>query len=461
MASDFQYRWPDRPLGPEQGWKEGDGDCLVRSMPESHDELAADSRWPAFFPSPICLVTTTDGKETALEKVVGPSIVNRFPYIAALSFCRESLSDRHHVRGRFAEILEAGKTAVIQFLPQGKDLAAALDSILTIPEERTHERITASGLKTRQARTNPSPVFEDAYMAYEVRLVEPGRDCSGKPIYQMPWTDIGSHRIYFLEINAIQLRQDIARHNKQILWHGLPAWSSQSTSGAAGVANTGPVSAGKYVKGYSPIYRFPSSATVSFESDETIDGMAVRYLPSLPEDQVEVDNDRARWPCFFPSPVGMITSWAGDRPNLMPCGSTTIVSRHPLVISPCVSYGAINQRYAPRASLDFIREQGWFGCGVPYIDSPVVDAIRYAGTTSFAEDPDKIDHAGLAVSKGGRAPILTDMPIFFECQVIGEERLGTHVMFFGEVKKIYVRKDVTVDNPLHWCPWADVIETED
>lgn len=460
MALDFQYHWPDQPLGPERGWRDEGGDCRVRTLPESREQLAADSRWPAFFPSPICLVTTADGSHTALEKVVGPSIVNRFPYIAALSFCRENLSDRHHVRGRFTEILEAGKTAVIQFLPQGEELAAALDSILTIPEDRSHERIAASGLTTRPARTNPSPVFDDAYMAYEVRLVEPGKDLSGEAIYQVPWSDIGSHRIYFLEINAIQLRQDIARRDKQILWHGLPEWTPQDGPTAAGVTDTDGVTAGKYVKGYSPIYRFPSSTTASFESDETMNGMAVRYLPSLPQDQVEVDNDRARWPCFFPSPVGMITSWAGDKPNLMPCGSTTVVSRHPLVISPCVSYGAINERYAPRASLDFIRQLGWFGCGVPYIDDPVIEAIRYAGTVSFADDVDKIAHAGLAVSEGGRVPVLSNMPVFFECQVIGEEKLGTHVMFFGEVKKIYVRKDVTTDNPLSWCPWADVVETE-
>ena len=105
MSQDFSYKWPYSNLNSAFGWHENsDGTYLQRDLPETPEQLAVDSRWPAFFPSPICFVTTTDGKEVGFEKVVGPSIVNRFPYIAALSFCRESLSDRHHVRGRFAEL---------------------------------------------------------------------------------------------------------------------------------------------------------------------------------------------------------------------------------------------------------------------------------------------------------------------------------------------------------------------
>src|SRR4029077_17992196 len=115
-------------------------------------------------------------------------------------------------------------------------------------------------------------------------------------------------------------------------------------------------------------------------------------------DQVEVDNDRARWPCFFPSSAGMITSWCEDgTPNVMPCGSTTIVSRNPLVIAPCISYARINDRYAARASLELIRKGGRFRCGVPFINDVVVDAMRYAGKVSITLDRDKVANAGLEV----------------------------------------------------------------
>jgi flavin reductase (DIM6/NTAB) family NADH-FMN oxidoreductase RutF len=44
--------------------------------------------------------------------------------------------------------------------------------------------------------------------------------------------------------------------------------------------------------------------------------------------------------------------------------------------------------------------------------------------------------------------------------VVGEVRLGTHIMFLGEVERILVRRDVTPENPLLWCPWAELISDE-
>src|ERR1700682_1587831 len=74
----YHYQWPTTDLRSDPRWLPVDGmPALMRELPESEEELAADSRWPAFFPSPICLVSTSDGSTTALEKVVGASIVNR------------------------------------------------------------------------------------------------------------------------------------------------------------------------------------------------------------------------------------------------------------------------------------------------------------------------------------------------------------------------------------------------
>src|SRR5437588_11432515 len=95
----YRYDWPREPL-PQPPWA-ADGPFLTRPMPEGPDELSRDSRWPVFFPSPLCLATTTDGRTAGLEKVVGAAIVNRFPYTLALSFCRAALSPRHHPRDRF------------------------------------------------------------------------------------------------------------------------------------------------------------------------------------------------------------------------------------------------------------------------------------------------------------------------------------------------------------------------
>jgi flavin reductase (DIM6/NTAB) family NADH-FMN oxidoreductase RutF len=456
--SPYRYVWPTADPKESPRWSPIPGQRFhARAMPESAEELANDSRWPGFFPSPISLVTTTDGKASALEKVVGASIVNRFPYVLALSFCRQPLSARHHVRGRFSEILERGGSVALQYLAPGAHLDRVMQVIATVPENETETRLRHTRLECRAALTNPSPVFTEAYLVYEARLVRPGRDFEGHPIYQTAWTDVGSHRVYFLEITAIQLRRDIAQGQSQIRWRSLPAWEPKQTDDALVPPANSPALAPRYTKGFTPHYAFPSAGTVAFEADGFENGMAVKHLPPLPEDQVEVDNDRARWPCFFPSSAGLITTWSGDgRPNLMPCGSTTIISRHPLVISPCVSYAAINERYAPRASLDLIRKNGRFGCGVPFIHDGLVSAIKYAGTTSIALDPDKVANSGLKVLTEAWSPVLSAVPIHYDCEVVGEIQLGTHIMFLGEVRRILVRDDVTNDNPLEWYPWPAV-----
>jgi flavin reductase (DIM6/NTAB) family NADH-FMN oxidoreductase RutF len=454
----YRYLWPETELGNYSNWKLCDtGQSYIRDMPESELELSSDSRWPAFFPSPISFVATANDQYSALEKVVGASIVNRFPYILALSFCKKDLSKRHHARRVFTEILDDNGSVAVQFLPPGNVLDKVMNSIISVPEEQTYLRIAHSGLPTRRAMTNNSAVFEGAYMVYEATPVKPGKDLEGNPIFSTPWIDVGSHRIYFLEVQAIQLRKDIAQGASQIHWRSLPAWEPQFSVKNGPVRSLPPRNDGIYQKGYTPQYAFPSFGTIAFEADTFKYGMAIKYLPPLPEDQVEIDNDKARWPCFFPCSAGVITTWAAEGiPNLMPCGSTTMVSRNPLTIAPCISYAAINDRYAPRASLNILRKTGKFGCGVPFISDTVVNAIRYTGNISFTQDADKMAHSGLSIEYSDCGPILSDLPIHFDCQVVGEIRLGTHIMFLGEVRRIYVRKDVNPCNSLEWYPFARI-----
>lgn len=455
----YRYVWPPKDLSERACWKpDASGQCQVMQLPEQLGDLAANSRWPAFFPSSISLVTTAVGEAIALEKVVGASIVNRFPYVVALSFCRQTLSARHHPRTRFTEMLQQSGSVAIQYLPPGAGLDRAMSVIASTDDSRSTARLEATKLPIRRALSNASPVFTDAFMVYEAELVKPQRDFDGNPIYQTPWVDVGSHRVYFLEIKTVQLRHDIADGGCPIRWRSLPAWNCTAGLDAANEPHihNHPL-AGRYQKAYTPHYSFPSAGTIAFEPDDICDGMAVKHLPPILTDQVEFDNDRARWPCFFPSSLGLITSWTDDQqPNVMPCGSTTILSRHPLVVAPCVSYAAINERYAPRASLNFIRKRGRFGCSVPFVHDAVVNAITYTGNVSFALDPDKVGKAGLAIESRRWAPRLAAMPIHYECEVVGEMQLGTHIMFLGEVRRILVHNRVTTKNRLEWYAWAAI-----
>lgn len=450
------YRWPAEPLSPEKGWHRDEDMALWRPMPEDPAEVAVDSRWPAFFPSPICLVTTGDGQTTALEKVVGASIVNRFPYLVALSFCREPLSERHYARSTFCDLIERTGTASVQFIAPGPQLDAAMGAIGHVPDADGHTRIAASGLGIRPSISSEAPVFEDAFMAYEAQLAAPMTDHDGNQLFERPWVDVGSHRIYFFRITTIQLRQDIATGQAQVNWRSLPEFSTDLA--LTGASLEALESSGKYIKGYEPNYRFPASGTIAFRGDYVRDGMTVLEV----KDELITDNDDARWPCFFPQSAGIITSRSAEGvDNVMPCGSTTVVSRHPLVIAPCVSYAAVNERYAPRASLDLILENGWFGCGVPFINEAVIESLRYAGNMSLREDVEKLRNSGFRHDAGDRVPVLTGLPLFFECEVIGHELLGTHAMIFGQVTRIRVGADVSPDNPLEWCPWPDVVGSDD
>lgn len=449
----YRYSWPTAPLADTPGWRREAG-YAVRDLPESLGELRADSRWPALFPAAVCLVSTGDGRTMALERVVGVSIVNRFPYVMAVSVCRVPLSERHYARRRFMEVVERSRRVAVQFLPPGTALDRALDAVAALPDEQTGLRITRSGLAYRSAATGPMPVFAAAHLVYEGALVRPGQDQGGQPIFAEPWRDVGSHRLYFFEVRAIQLRRDIAEGSRQIAWTGLPTWQAP-TDGTP--ANSAHEPAGPYTKAYTPHYRFPSASTVAFAAERHQGGMAIRQLPPAGCVEWERDNDRARWPCFFPSSVGLIATWADDgQANVMPCGSTTVVSRQPFTIACAVSSASINERYAKRATLAMLRRTGRFGCGVPFLDAGVVAAIRYAGNVSHDRDAFKVANAGLAVQGGGPVPLLRDLPIQFDCRVVGEQHLGTHVLFLGEVERVRVRADVTPDNPLEWCPFAAV-----
>jgi flavin reductase (DIM6/NTAB) family NADH-FMN oxidoreductase RutF len=458
----YLYRWPTESLTEPRGWRASEIPGFIeRPMPEPEEVLASDSRWPAMFPSAICLVTTGDGKTCAIEKVVGPCIVNRFPLVASLSFCRRGLSHRHYARRTFMEMLEANGTAAVQFLAPGPNLSHILACIDEIPDARTSERIAASGLATRPALCNASPVFQHSYLVYEGRLVKPSRDFDGRRIFDKPYTDIGSHRMYFLEVEGIQLREDLACGSGQLLWQSLPQWQPRNGEHGMAAVNWSLRPAAKYIKGFTPYYAFPSANTIAFVAEGQAHGMAYKRLPPLVDQKVEVDNDAARWPCFFPSSVGMITSRSVDgRPNVMPCGSTAVVSRSPLSIGIAVGYARVNERYAPRASLDNLRRTGRFGCGVAYASLELAEAIRYLGTTSIADDPSKVDSSGLALITDVYQPLLAGLPVHFDCRIVHEQRLGTHVLFVGEVERILCRADVGVENPLTWVPFAAVPEFE-
>lgn len=457
-----KYRWPQENFFKPTWQSVTHTNFKMLELAEDLDGLLEDSRWPAFFPSSICIVTTKFGKKFGVEKVVGASIVNRFPYIVALSFCNRTLSSRHYARHYFINLLEHSKSVAIQFLFPNINLHKIIDCIEKTPPEHRYEYILDQKIPMELGVEEQNPIFSDSFLIYEASLKKTTVALDGNPIFENYFKDIGSHRIYFLEINRIHLNKDISDKNKKIYWKSLPTWTPLQTKNNYEeeklIIRNQNLKKLKYVKQYNPHYFFPSLDTINFNHNEIRGARVINSLPPVAAEQIEVDNDKARWPCFFPSSLGIITLFDLEgRVSAMPCGSTTIVSRFPLVISICVSYSRINERYAPRKTLDFLFKQDYFGCGVPYIDQEILEAINYLGNISYREDNDKFYNSGLTAINIGNTPLIEQLPIHFDCKIINKIPLGTHIMFFGEVKNIFLRNDVTFTNPFVWNPYTNVI----
>ncbi|HEX8075289.1 MAG TPA: flavin reductase [Thermoleophilaceae bacterium] len=363
----------------------------------------------AFFPLSECVVSTGSGRDAVAVRVRGASIVNRFPYVIALSLNRRSSAHRELV-----DRLERTGAAAIQL---GAD----------------------ASLSTRACLTAPIARLNSAYLVYEAVFPESFVDGGGETVYASPWVDVHDRRIYFLEIRTIQLREDIASGRTQIAWTALPGYTPGLGEPQPPASPALPEDG--YVKPYTSDYRFPARGTVAFEPDEVADGFAVKRIESRSAVSA-VSNDDARWPCFFPASVGMIASRLGGAVNVMPCGSTTVVCDRPLTIAPCIAYAAINERYRPRATLSMIEASGRFTCGVPFSAEPVLDAIRFAGNSSLREHPSKAawsERATLAGRGGESPPQVPWLPINFECEVAGSIPLGTHVMLLGTVRSVSAR----------------------
>ena len=68
LLKKYSYFWPQEHSFENPSWQLEEKQCFqVFEFPENLDELKKNSSWPALFPSPICIVTTTFNDDFMVE----------------------------------------------------------------------------------------------------------------------------------------------------------------------------------------------------------------------------------------------------------------------------------------------------------------------------------------------------------------------------------------------------------
>lgn len=95
---------------------------------------------------------------------------------------------------------------------------------------------------------------------------------------------------------------------------------------------------------------------------------------------------------------------------------------------PMVSVSIRPERY----SRGLIESTGEFTINVPTV--AMAEAVDYCGMVS-GRDTDKFKAVNLTAKKGSKvtAPIVDECPLALECKVVHALKLGSHIMYVGEV----------------------------
>ncbi|MBR3457610.1 MAG: flavin reductase family protein [Selenomonadaceae bacterium] len=112
-------------------------------------------------------------------------------------------------------------------------------------------------------------------------------------------------------------------------------------------------------------------------------------------------------------------------------------------VPPCVTIGI--RAWAKRKTLECILEQGAFVVSFPNAEQ--IKEADYLGVESGFH-ADKLQNVGFTVSeaKTVHAPIINEMLISLECQLVHKATIGSHMHLTGEIKRIIADDSVLDEN---------------
>jgi len=155
---------------------------------------------------------------------------------------------------------------------------------------------------------------------------------------------------------------------------------------------------------------------------------------------------------LFPVPAVMVScGYEGFNPNIITIAWAGTVNSVPPIVSVSIR--------SSRHSYQLVKDSGEFVVNIPRVSQ--VRALDFCGVASGA-DTDKFAHLNLTAEMGTLkyAPLIKECPVNLECQVVQAIDLGTHTMFLGEVKHVYVTEEFLTEQgrvnhkelqPLTYC----------
>ncbi len=147
-------------------------------------------------------------------------------------------------------------------------------------------------------------------------------------------------------------------------------------------------------------------------------------------------SDKVIWPGstqLAPVPAVLVGCGNGTdfKNNLITVAWAGIVCSTP----PMVSVSIRPERY----SRGLIESTGEFTINVPTV--AMAEAVDYCGMVS-GRDTDKFAAVKFTAKKGSKvaAPIVDECPLALECKVVHSLKLGSHIMYVGEVVAVQAEK---------------------
>jgi flavin reductase (DIM6/NTAB) family NADH-FMN oxidoreductase RutF len=138
---------------------------------------------------------------------------------------------------------------------------------------------------------------------------------------------------------------------------------------------------------------------------------------------------------IFPAPVLLVGAFVNDKANFMTVAWGGVACSAPPMLSIAIR--------PARHTLLGIREHGVFSVNIPRIDA--FGKADYCGVYSGSKvDKSKIFNVWTGANEN--IPLIEECPVCFECKVVREIELGSHVLVIGEITETHIEEDCLTGN---------------